>query len=245
MKKIVLGVFLAIFANANDLKIAAAANTTYAFEELKSEFAKLHPEAKLEVNLGSSGKLVAQIKNGAPFDIFMSADMGFAQKLKDENFAITKPVVYAKGKVAMFSVRGFDLSKGLEILLDEKVKTISVANPKTAPYGTATIQAFKNAKIYDKVSSKIVEAGSIGDALNQSLKASDIGFIAASSMYSSQMKEKYKEGVNYVYFSGYDPISQGIVILKNGENNKLAKAFYDFILSPKGKEIFARYGYEF
>lgn len=245
MKKIVLGVFLAIFANASDLKIAAAANTTYAFEELKSEFAKLHPEAKLEVNLGSSGKLVAQIKNGAPFDIFMSADMGFAQKLKDENFAITKPVVYAKGKVAMFSVRGFDLSKGLEILLDEKVKTISVANPKTAPYGTATIQAFKNAKIYDKVSSKIVEAGSIGDALNQSLKASDIGFIAASSMYSGEMKEKYKEGVNYVYFSGYDPISQGIVILKNGENNKLAKAFYDFILSPKGKEIFARYGYEF
>lgn len=245
MKKIFLAIVLVAFSYASDLKIAAAANTTYAFEELKAEFAKIYPNAKLEVNLGSSGKLVAQIKNGAPFDIFMSADMGFAQKLKDENFAITDPKIYAKGKVAMFSTRNFVLSKGLEILLDENVKTISIANPKTAPYGKATIQALKNAKLYEKVKSKIVEAGSIGDALNQSLKASDIGFIAASSMYSNKMKDKYKENKNYVYFDGYDPIAQGIVILKNGENNEVAKAFYDFILSEKGKEIFSRYGYEF
>lgn len=246
MRKIILTLILSVFAFANQLNIAAAANTTYAFEELKSEFKKLYPDVDLQVNLGSSGQLNAQIKNAAPFDIFMAANMDFAKDLYDSGFAINEPVVYAKGKVAMMSVREFDLSKGLEILKDSKIKTITIANPKTAPYGAASVEAFKKFGIYDEIKDKIVEAGSISQALSQTMSASDIGFVAASAMYSPKMKD-YKEGKNYILVDSkfYTPINQGMVILKHGKDNKFAKSFYDFILSQKGREIFQKYGYDF
>ncbi|QQF52882.1 molybdate ABC transporter substrate-binding protein [Campylobacter fetus] len=246
MKKLLLIAAFIVASFASELSIAAAANTTYAFDDIKAEFKKLNPDANLNVSLGSSGKLVAQVKNGAPFEVFMAANMDFANGLYKDGFAMNEAVVYAKGKVAMLSVRGFDLSKGLEVLKDPKVKTIIIANPKTAPYGTASIEAFKNAGIYDAIKDKIIEAGSIGEALSQTLKAGDVGFIAASSMYSPKMSE-YKEGKDFVLLDSklYTSIDQGIVILKNGEKNELAKKFYDFILGEKGKEIFAKYGYEF
>lgn len=246
MKKLLLLLVLCAFGFGAELKIAAAANVTYAFEDIKAEFAKTHPKDTLDVSLGSSGKLVAQVKNGAPFEVFMAANVAFAQSLYDDKFAVTKPVVYARGSVAMMSVRGFDLSKGLEVLKDPKVKTIVIANPQTAPYGTASVEAFKNAGIYDAIKHKIITANSIGDALNQTISAGDVGFIAASSMYSPKMKE-YKEGKDFVLVDPklYTPIDQAMVLLKNGEKSKLAKEFYDFILSEQGKAIFKKYGYGF
>lgn len=245
MKKLLLVLAFVVSSFAADLNIAAAANTTYAFGDIEKEFVKTHPDVKFNVSLASSGKLTAQIKNGAPFEIFMAANMKYPKAVFDDKFAITEPVVYAKGKLAMMSVRGFDLSKGLEILKDPKIKTIVIANPKTAPYGKASIEAFKNAGIYDEIKDKIIEAGSISEALSMTLKAADIGFIAASSMYSPKMAE-YKIDKNYVFVESkfYTPIKQGIVILKNGENSKLAKDFYDFILGEQGKEIFKKYGYD-
>ncbi|MDA3076120.1 molybdate ABC transporter substrate-binding protein [Campylobacter sp. JMF_04 NA10] len=239
--------------NAGEVSIAAAANTTYAFDEIKAEFEKLNPDTKLNVSLGASGALNTQIKNGAPFDIFMAADMKFADDLFEAGFATAKAQTYAKGKVAMFSVRGVDLGKGLDALKDEKVKTISIANPKTAPYGTASVEAMQKAEIFDSVKGKIVEAKSIGEALTQALSAADIGFVAASAMYAPKMKEggcagaPCEEGKHFVLVpsSLYEPIAQGMVILKKAQNNAEAKAFYDFILSDKGREIFAKYGYEF
>lgn len=245
MKKL-LFVILAIvsIANAGDLKVAAAANTTYAFEKIKSEFKKIYPDINLEVSLSSSGKLNAQIKNGAPFDIFMAANMKFTQDLYDHGFATTKPVIYAKGKLALLSVRGFDVKKGLDILKNPAIKTISIANPTTAPYGSASVEAMKKSGIYNEVSKKLVQAGNIGNALSQTLSATDIGFIAASAMFDSKMT-KYKNDYILVDTKLYKPINQGIVILKNGKNSKEAKEFYDFILSKSGKKIFKEYGYGF
>ncbi len=245
MKKIILALAFCVAGFAVELKVAAAANVTYAFDEIKSEFKKVAPDVDLNVSLGSSGELVAQIKNGAPFEVFMAANMDFANNLYKDGFATGEAVVYAKGKLAMLSTRGFDLNKGLEILKDEKVKTIIVANPNTAPYGTASVEAFKAAGVYEDIKNKIVEAGSIGKALSQTLSAGDVGFIAASSMYSPKMSE-YKEGKDFVLVDSklYKTIDQGIVILKNGEKSEVAKRFYDFILGEKGRAIFAKYGYE-
>lgn len=246
MKKIFLALALAVFSYAGNLNIAAAANTTYAFDEIKAEFKKLHPDVNINVSLGASGGLSTQIRNGAPFDIFMAADMKFADDIYKDGLAIAPAVVYAKGKLAMLSVRGVDVSKGLEVLKDPKIKTISIGNPKTAPYGTASVEAFKKAEVYDAIKSKLVEAKSIGDALSQTLSAADVGFVAASAMYSPKMA-KYKEGKHFVLVDEtlYDPIAQGIVILKHAENNPEAKAFYDFILDKQGKAIFKKYGYSF
>jgi len=172
----------------------------------------------------------------------MAADMGFAQKAYDTGFAVAAPKVYAQGAVAIFSIRDVDFKKGIEVV--RGLKAISIANPETAPYGKASIEALKNAKLYDEVEKNIVYAQKISETLSQALSASDVGFIAASALFSEKMA-KYKEGTNYIFVPQklYTPIDQGIVLLKHAENNADAKAFYEFILGDKAKEIFKKFGY--
>ena len=101
---------------AGQINVAVAANVSYAMDKLIIEFNKTNPNTKIQVTLGSSGKLVAQIKNGAPYNIFMAANMGFPQSLYDDQIAITKPVVYAQGALAMISSKELDFSKGIDII---------------------------------------------------------------------------------------------------------------------------------
>ena len=156
MKKLIFALFFALGLNAGELNVAAAANVTYPIEDIKAEFAKLHPDIKLNVSLGASGNFAAQIRNGAPFDVFLAANMKYADDLFKEGFAVEAAKIYANGKLALFSARDFDLSKGLEILKDDKVKTIAIANPKTAPYGVASIQAFEKTGILNDIKPKIM-----------------------------------------------------------------------------------------
>ena len=225
--------------------MAVAANVSYAIQDLKTAFSKKNPDINVRVILGSSGKLTAQIKNGAPYHLFMSANMIYPEALYRQKMAVTKPVVYAEGTLAYLSVKPYDLSRGLAILSDESVKRIAVANPKTAPYGKATREALKNAGLYDAIKSKFIFGESISQTVSYVVTAADLGFIAKSSLYSKQMKQ-YKEGKNWreVDPKLYTPIAQGIVILKRGESNPEVKAFYDFILSDEGKEILKKFGYQ-
>lgn len=246
MKKTFFSLVVAAIAafnlNAGEINVFAAANVTYAFDELKAEFAKSNPDTKVTVTLGASGALSTQIKNGAPADVFMAANMKFVQDLYDTKFAVTQPVVYAQGALALFTIRDIDLAKGINAV--EGLKAIAIANPETAPYGKASVEALKKAGIYDKVEKNVILAKSIGEALSQALSAADVGFIAASAMYDKKMAE-YKEGKNFILIDPalYTPIDQGMVILKHGENNPEAKAFYDFIRSDRAKEIFRKFGY--
>ena len=255
MKKLFLGlVLLCSSVFAGTVNIAVAANVSYAIEELIKEFNKINPNTKIQVTLGSSGKLTAQIKNGAPFNIFMSANMSFPQALYDENIAITKPIIYAEGALAIFSSKELDFSKGIDLIKDSSISKIAVANPKTAPYGAAAIEAIKNAKIGNGVESKFVFAESISQAVTYAITAADVGFIAKSSLYEDNMT-KYKENKNWITVDPklYTSIDQGIVIIDHSnslvglikDNNKKeeVKAFYDFILGAKAKKIFEDYGY--
>lgn len=245
MKKIVL--ILMILASslfANQINIAVAANVSYAIDELISEFNKTNPNTKVLVTLGGSGKLTAQIKNGAPYNIFMSANMKFPQSLYDDKIAITKPIVYAQGSLAMLSAKEIDFKDGINLLRNNSISKIAIANPKTAPYGAATIEALKNIKIYDEVKNKFVYAESISQTVAYTTIAADIGFIAKSSLYDKKMA-KYKENINWIDVDSslYTPINQGIVIINNAKENTEVKAFYDFILSDNAKKIFKEYGY--
>lgn len=239
---LVVAALAAFHLNAGEINVFAAANVTYAFDELKTEFAKTNPDTKVTVTLGASGALSTQIKNGAPADVFMAANMKFVKDLYDVKFAVTEPVVYAQGALALFTIRDIDLAKGINAV--EGLKAIAIANPETAPYGKASIEALKKAGIYDKVEKNVIIAKSIGEALSQALSAADVGFIAASAMYDKKTAE-YKKGKNFILVSPdlYAPIDQGMVILKHGENNPEAKAFYDFIRSDRAKEIFRKFGY--
>lgn len=226
---------------AEKINLAVAANVSYAIDNLIKEFNKTNPNTEVQVTLGSSGKLTAKISNGAPYDIFMSANMKFPEALYEKNIAITKPIVYAKGSLSIISSKNILLSKDLRFLKDKNIDKIAIANPKTAPYGKATIEALKNANIYEDIKNKFVYGESISQTVTYAIKAADLGFIAKSSLYSPQMK-RFQNFID-VDTNLYTPISQGIVILKNAKNNIEAKAFYDFILSQKAKNIFEKYGY--
>ena len=229
---------------AGTIKIAVAANVSYAIDELKKAFNQQHPNTKVLVTLGGSGKLVAQIKHGAPYQLFMSADMMYPEALYKAGVAIRKPVVYAQGGLAYFSGKEQDFSLGMELTKQSKIRKIAVANPKTAPYGKATEEALKNAGVYDAVKRKFVYGESISQTVSYAVTATDLGFIAKSSLYSPRMSQ-YKEGVHWseVNSTLYTPINQGIVLLKRAKGNDEVKAFYDFMLSPKAQEILRDFGY--
>lgn len=254
MKKIVLALMIlysSIFAG--EIIVAAAANVTYALNKLVKEFNKTNPDTKVQIILGSSGKLVSQIENGAPFDIFMSADMKFPQALFDKKITKTTPVIYAQGALAMLSSKELDYSKGINIVNDSSISKIAIANPKTAPYGAAAVEAIKNAKITG-IENKFVFAESISQAVTYATTAADIGFVAKSSLYEDSMSG-YKENKHWITVDPklYSAIEQGIVIIDHSNNlvglindNKKEeeiKAFYDFILSDRAKKIFTDYGY--
>jgi molybdate transport system substrate-binding protein len=232
------------FLYAKTINIAVAANVSYAIDEIKSEFNKLYPNIKVNITLGSTGKLTAQISHGAPYDMLMGANMMYPQALYKNKIAITKPVVYAQGGLAYFSIKNIDFSNGIDFLKNDNIKKIAIANPKTAPYGKAAIQSMKSANIYSDIRSKLIFAESISQAVSYAITSLDIGIIAKSSLYSKKMK-KYKKDINWkeVNPKFYTPINQGIVILKNSNNSKEINDFYNFILSNQAKEIFKKYGY--
>jgi len=230
--------------NAGSINVAVAANVSYAMNSLIDEFNKTHPDTKVRVTLGGSGKLTAQIKHGAPYQLFMSANMDYPNALYKEGFTVKKPVVYAQGSLSCFSGKKQNFTSCMELIKEEKIKKIAVANPKTAPYGMATLEALKNANVYDEVKGKFVYGESIAQTVSYAVTAADLGFIAKSSLYSPTML-MYKEGENWLDVEEelYTPINQGIVILKSAEKNSEARAFYNFILSSNAKKIFKSFGY--
>jgi molybdate transport system substrate-binding protein len=244
-KKLVIAtLFVASSVYASSINIAVAANVSYAIDDIKKEFNKLYPNTDVKVTLGSSGKLTAQIKNGAPYQLFMAANMKYPEALYSDGVAVTRPIIYAQGSLAMLSDSQKDFSKGIDLVKDSSIGKIAVANPKTAPYGKAAVDAMKKGGVLDAVESKFVYAESISQTVSYAVTAADLGFIAKSSLYSPKMKE-YKKGVHWAEVDPklYTPINQGIVVLENGEDNSEVAAFYAFMLSSKAKKIMEDFGY--
>ncbi|HIC43347.1 MAG TPA: molybdate ABC transporter substrate-binding protein [Sulfurimonas sp.] len=243
-KLILVFLLLSISLFAEVITIAVAANVSYAMDELKSEFEKKHPDVKVRIVLGSSGKLTAQIRNGAPYGIFMSADMKYPQRLFKDNLALKQASVYAQGTLALFSLKAREFSLGIELLKDTSIQKIALANAKTAPYGAAAKQALEAAGLYKDLKTKFVYAESISQTLSYVFTAADIGIVAKASLYSKKMTN-YKEKIHWISIepSLYNPINQGVVLLKYSKNAQGYKAFYRFILSKDARQIFKKYGY--
>jgi len=243
MRKIVSTFLLfTICLIAQEITVATAANVQYAIKEIKEAFKK-STGITVKTVIASSGKLTAQIKSGAPFDLFLSADMKYPRYLKKLRFAIDNPKVYAYGTLVLWSLKPIDLNRGIKSLLNTKIKKIAIPNPKNAPYGSQAVIAMKNAGIYKKIKSKLIYAESVSQT-NQYIasKVVDAGLTAKSVVFLPQMSKKGK----FVEIdpSLYLPIKQGVVMLKHSQKKpKATKAFYDFLFSLQGKSIFKKFGY--
>jgi len=223
------------------ITIAAAANMQFAIEEVLKVFTE-RTGVKCELVISSSGKLTAQIKEGAPYDIFVSANMKYPKEIYDNGLAVQAPRVYAYGQLVLWSM--YDTIKpSIAILKDESVKQIALANPKTAPYGQAAIEVLENYNLYDEVKDKLVYGESIAQT-NQFItsKSLEIGFTAKSVVLSPKMKRKG----HWVPLdkNQYSVIEQGVVIIKRESRDvKKVQQFYDFLFSQEAKEILEDFGY--
>ncbi len=248
MKGVIVSIILILsIANASaqaKITVAVAANMQYTMEALKAEFNKTD-KTEIDVVLGASGKLTQQIMQGAPFDIFVSADTAFPKRLSDSNFTVQPPKVYAQGLLVLWSAKENVHPKAdLKLLLNDDIQHIAIANPKTAPYGTAAEFILKKYNLYDKVSSKLVTGESITQTSQFiATQAADIGFTAKSIVISDEMKDKGK----WIELNrnDYPPIKQAAVLLKYSQQNHSAEAkkFYDFLFSKQAKDIYKKFGY--
>ena len=223
------------------LVIAAASNTEFVMEELIQEFTK-QTGITCQLITGSSGKLSSQIKEKAPYDIFISADMEYPDYLFQLNLTIDKPLHFANGKLVIWTLKD-SIPPTIDFLNNKDVKKIAMPNPKHAPYGIAAMQSLKYYKKYEgNMTKKIVWSESISQVNHFIYSgAANIGFTSKSSVLSPKLKNK---GVwTEIDPSSHKPIQQVLIILKNTKNRNAARRFKEFIISDNAKEILNKFGY--
>jgi molybdate transport system substrate-binding protein len=229
--------------HSQTIKIAAAADLKFAMADLSAQFEK-QTGARLDVTYGSSGNFFTQIQNGAPFDLFFSADSDYPKQL--EAAKLTEPgtlTQYALGHLVLWSPPGgIDVAKeGWKSLTSDRVKKIAIANPQHAPYGRAAVAALKTAGIYEQVQQKLVFGENISQAAQfvQSGNA-QAGLLALSLAVSPAMQAGNRW---LVPAASYPELQQSAVILKSAANKDAARKFLAFVQSPAGSEILERFGF--
>jgi len=240
-----LGGTCAVSAWAGEISIAAASDLNFAFKEIVAELEK-KTDHTVKLSLGSSGNFYAQLSNGAPFDLYFSADIDYPKKLEEAGLAEPGTLyMYALGRIVLWVPKGSPIdvhALGIEALQHPSVKKIAIANPKHAPYGRAAVAAMEHFKVYGAVKDKLV----MGESISQTAQfvqtgGADIGIIALSLAVAPAMKDT---GMLWeVPFEAYPRLEQGAVILKTAKNRKAARAFLDYIKSPEGTAVFKRYGF--
>ncbi|NNE03361.1 MAG: molybdate ABC transporter substrate-binding protein [Eudoraea sp.] len=223
------------------VRVATAANMQFAMEQLTTAFTK-NTGISCEVVVSSSGKLYAQIREGAPYDLFVSADLKYPNELHKKKLTRSAPKVYAYGQLVLWTMND-TLQLSLDQLTLNQIRHIAIANPKTAPYGRAAIEVLKRHTLVASVSEKLVYGESIAQT-NQFITsgAAEIGFTSKSVVVSNEMKGKGKWVV--INNNDYSPIKQGVVLLNNRKiKNPVAQKFYDFLFTEEGKNILQNFGY--
>jgi len=240
----VLPGFVPAHAPSRQITVAAAADLTFVFKDVAPRFEK---DTGISVNLsfGSSGNFFSQIQNGAPYDLFFSADVRYPREL--ESAGLTEPGTlhsYARGKIVLWTPKasGLDVNRGLNVLLDPGVHKVAIANPEHAPYGRAAVAALQHDGLYDRVRDKLVLGENISQTAEFVLSGSaDAGVVALSLALSPTMKDRGK------YFeipeSDYPAIDQAAVILKSSPNKDAARRFLEFLRKPETAELMRRYGF--
>ena len=230
---------------STELVVAAAADLSTALKEISDGYEK-QTGVQIKLSFGASGTLTQQIQNGAPFDLFFSADMDYPRQLVTSGDADSATLSqYATGKLVLWVPADSPLDvehKGLDILLDPSVKKISIANPQHAPYGRAAVAALKSTGMYDKISDRLV----LGENISQAAQFvesgnAQVGFVALAHAIAPAMrgKGKYIE----VPANSYPPLAQGVVVLAHSQHKKEAADFLAYIKTKPVADLLRKYGF--
>lgn len=227
------------------LTIAAASDLKFALDELVTGFRAENPGAQVQVTYGSSGNFLAQLSHGAPFDVFLSADVAYPRKLAEQGLVHEDVFLYAVGRIVVWVPKDSPLAVeqlGLKALLEPAAKRIAIANPQHAPYGRAAESALKSQGVYDAVKGKLV----LGENIAQTAQFvesgnAEAGIIALALALAPAMKDqgRYWE----VPLDAYPRMEQGGAVLKRAQDPELAKRFRDYLLGAQGKALLKRYGF--
>ncbi|HEY5229006.1 MAG TPA: molybdate ABC transporter substrate-binding protein [Opitutaceae bacterium] len=229
---------------AQPLSVAAAANLSIALEALDAEFKGEHPDVAVTSATGASGDLVAQIEHGAPYDVFLSADLHFAQKLAKDGSADPKSLsVFAVGALVLWTTRdALPLADVARVVRDPAVKRLAIANTVSAPFGRAARQALEKLGAWDEAQPKLV----VGESISQTTQFvetgnADAGFVALSVVLSTRLKDRGR----YIEVPAnlYEPLDQGAVVTAHGAGNASALLYVDFLGSPQARKILGDFGY--
>jgi molybdate transport system substrate-binding protein len=231
--------------SGGELTVAAAADLSSALKDIGDGFQK-NSGVRLKLSFGASGALTQQIENGAPFDIFFSADMDYPRQLIRDGQADGSTLYqYAVGKLVLWVPADSPLDvehKGMNILLDPSVKKISIANPQHAPYGRAAVEALKHAGLYDRLAGKLVTGENVSQAAQFAESGNaQAGFVALAHAIAPTMqgKGKYWE----VPADYYAPLAQGVVIISRSPHKEEASQFLEYIKTKPAREIVQKYGF--
>ena len=225
--------------------IAAASDLNFAMNEICRDFEKTHSSIRVEVSYGSSGNFYAQIKQGAPYDIFFSADASYPARLEEEGFAVKgQRQLYAIGKIVLWIPRKLTLNpqKGLNIVLKPEIKKLAIANPKHAPYGRAAEESLRYYGLWDKVQGKLV----FGENISQTAQfvqtgSADAGIIAMSLAVSPSMADSGRYWI--IPTESYSRPEQAYTVLQRGKDKPGVKTFLEFVQGKKGGKILSDYGF--
>jgi molybdate transport system substrate-binding protein len=230
---------------SQEITVAAAADLKFAMGELAANFEK-QTGNKVNVTYGSSGNFFSQIQNGAPFDLFFSADVDYAKKLEANGQAEPGTLYpYAVGRIVIWTPPGVKVdvsTQGMNALLDSAIQKIAIANPAHAPYGRAAVAAMKKAGVYEKAEPKLVYGDNISQAAQfaQSGNA-QAGIIALSLAISPVMKDSGKMWL--IPAELHPPIEQAAIVVKSSQKKEAAKAFLEYVKSVAGKAVMDKYGF--
>jgi molybdate transport system substrate-binding protein len=249
MMRIVIAILLVLSCSvevraAEDITIAAASDLSFAFKELVAQYEKTTGH-HVKLTLGSSGNFYAQIQNGAPFDLYFSADIAYPKKLEEAGLTVPGSLYrYAVGRIVLWTgtQSKFDVARGFDVLREPTIKKIAIANPKHAPYGRAAVAAMEHYSVYSRVKDRLI----LGENISQAAQfvesgACDVGIIALSLALAPTMKTAgaYWE----IPASAHPPIEQGAVMLQASKHQDAARQFLDFVKSEPGQEVMTRYGF--
>jgi len=241
---LIFGFSLSVQAGDNIL-IAAASNLRFAMHEICRDFQEENSSIQTKVSYGSSGNFFAQISQGAPFDIFFSADSTYPELLEKEGLTAKETQkVYAVGKIVLWVPKGsiVESDTGLQTVTSPAVKKLAIANPRHAPYGRAAEESLRYYGLWEKVEGKLI----YGENISQTAQfvhtgAADAGIVALSLAISPKMLDEGRYRV--IPDKSHGDIEQIYVVLKRGEGKKSIREFLDFIQGERGGEILSRYGF--